>query len=127
MRWGAWAGVAGGGLVAARLSGGQADALAIRAELGASACEDDVPALWGVWCAEPPNARVVAHATGAHADAVSGGEVRGGEVNLQGTKAWCSGAGVVTHALISAWNTDRQPVLVAADLRQPSVSIDADG
>jgi len=69
----------------------------------------------------------VAHATGAHADAVRGGEVRGGEVNLQGTKAWCSGAGVVTHALISAWNTDRQPVLVAADLRQPSVSIDEDG
>ncbi|MEJ2803622.1 acyl-CoA dehydrogenase [Comamonadaceae bacterium PP-2] len=121
-RWRALARVARHDLALAKLYEGHTDALAILAELGASGPEGDVPGLWGVWCAEPPNARVVAHTTGAHAD-----EVRGGEVNLQGTKAWCSGAGVVTHALISAWNTDRQPVLVAADLRQPSVSIDEDG
>jgi alkylation response protein AidB-like acyl-CoA dehydrogenase len=44
---------------------------------------------------------------------------------LHGTKAWCSGAQVVTHALVTAW-LDDAPVLAAVDLQQPSISMSSE-
>jgi hypothetical protein len=67
-----------------------------------------------MWAAEPPQARV----------RVSG---NGSSVQLDGLKAWCSGAAVLSNALITAWNDDGQQQLVAVDLRQPGVSITQDG
>ncbi|WP_260858461.1 acyl-CoA dehydrogenase family protein [Paraburkholderia sp. BCC1885] len=108
-RWRALAAVAARDLGLVKLFEGHTDALAILAELGAVA----VPAgsRWGVWAAEAPDARVLAT------------PLADGELRLAGTKAWCSGAAAVTHALVTAWVGDA-PVLAALALDQPSVSID---
>jgi len=78
--------------VLGRLAEAHADALAIRAELGAvdrPGCAPPSSVLWGVWAAEPPTARVSA--------------TRGpdGWV-LDGRKAWCSGALLLDRALVTA-------------------------
>ncbi len=93
-------------VVAGRLAEAHADAAAILAELGGSA-----PAageLWGVWAAEAPDTAVSARGAGA-------------AVVLDGTKAWCSGAGLCTHALVTASLTDGRRRLVAVDLRDDRV------
>jgi alkylation response protein AidB-like acyl-CoA dehydrogenase len=107
-RWRALAAVAARDLGLVKLFEGHADALAILAELGAP----HVPpgSRWGVWAAEAPDARVV-----ATPDADGG-------LQLDGTKAWCSGAHAVSHALVTAWMGD-EPVLAALALDQPSISI----
>ena len=107
-RWRALASVAARDLGLVKLFEGHTDALAILAELG-------VPALpagsrWGVWAAEAPGARVLAT------------PLADGQLRLTGTKAWCSGAHAVSHALVTAWLGD-QPVLAALALDQPSISI----
>lgn len=76
------------------------DATAILTELGADPPGPD--SLWGVWAAEPPFARVSAGQTN-------------GEWRLSGCKAFCSGALVVTHALMTAEAADG-PRLFAVDL-----------
>jgi alkylation response protein AidB-like acyl-CoA dehydrogenase len=95
-------------LTIARLAEAHADALAITAELGA------VPPgrgeVWGVWAAEPPTARVRAIAPDPD-----------GTWRLAGRKAWCSGAGLATHALITA-HADDGPRLFAVDLHTPRVA-----
>ncbi len=108
-RWRALAAVAACDLGLVKLFEGHTDALAILAEL-----KGPVPqahSRWAVWAAEPPDARVSATQTG---DA---------QLCLSGTKAWCSGAGVVTHALITAW-LDGEPVLAAVAMAQASIAID---
>jgi alkylation response protein AidB-like acyl-CoA dehydrogenase len=79
-------------LTLGRLAEAHADALAILAELGAA--PSGPGQLWGVWAAEPPNARVAA--------------VRDsdGGWRLSGRKAWCSGAGISTNALVTAHAAD---------------------
>ncbi|GAB3624278.1 acyl-CoA dehydrogenase [Mariniluteicoccus endophyticus] len=67
---------------------------------------------WGVWAAEPPQPRVVAD--GEH-----------GTVRLAGAKPWCSGAGWCTHALLTVRSTDDRRLLVAVDLDQPGVTVEA--
>lgn len=110
-RWRALAAVAARDLGLVKLFEGHTDALAILAELGA-ADPAQVPAgsRWGVWAAEAPDARV------------SATPLEGGQLRLDGTKAWCSGAQSVTHALITAW-LDDAPVLAAVELEQASISI----
>ena len=110
-RWHALAAVAARDLSLVKLFEGHTDALAILDELdGPSA---PAQSRWGVWAAEPPGAKVVASTTG------------GTRLRLNGTKAWCSGADIVTHALITAWR-DGEPVLAAVDMHQPrSISLDA--
>ena len=78
-----------------RLAEAHADAVAILAELGGP--EPKPGRLWGVWAAESRDAVLSAHGDG---DAVT----------LDGTKAWCSGAGLCTHALVTA---DSTPVSAA--------------
>ncbi len=86
------------------------DALAIAAELDHAVDHDGV---WAVWAAEPPFAQVRAAAGG-------------GRWRLQGRKAFCSGADLVTHALVTA-DDDGRPRLFAVDLDQPGLSPDPDG
>ena len=93
-------------VVAGRLAEAHTDATAILAELGGPA-----PApgqLWGVWAAESAEAVVTVTEDGATAV-------------LDGTKPWCSGAGLCTHALITARRDDNVRGLYAVELSQPQV------
>lgn len=108
-RWRALARVAAADLSLAKLYEGHTDALAILAELRASA--PPAHSRWGVWCAEPPDQRV---------------EIvpqPGGAARLRGVKGWCSGAASVTHALVSGWNPAGEPGLVAVALDQQGVAV----
>ncbi|WP_233849136.1 acyl-CoA dehydrogenase family protein [Paraburkholderia sp. HD33-4] len=116
VRWRALAAVAACDLGLVKLFEGHTDALAILAELNGP-----LPATasrWGVWAAEAPDARLRAINEGIQN--VSGA---GAPVRLSGTKAWCSGARALTHALVTAWRDD-EPVLAAVALNQASISID---
>jgi alkylation response protein AidB-like acyl-CoA dehydrogenase len=112
-RWQTLAEVAAHDLSLAKLFEGHTDALAILAELGF-----DPPAAgtrWGTWCAEPPSARVQLETDG------------GGHGRLTGTKAWCSGAASVSHAVVSAWNSRGEPCLAAVAMAQPGVTVTDEG
>jgi alkylation response protein AidB-like acyl-CoA dehydrogenase len=93
-------------VVAGRLAEAHADAIAIMAELGGLAADQN--GLWGVWAAEAPDAVVAARRAGD-------------ESVLDGTKAWCSGAGLCTHALVTARLPDGRGGLFAVDLRNAAV------
>jgi hypothetical protein len=112
-RWRALAAVAACDLGLVKLFEGHTDALAILAEL--HGLTPPANSRWGVWAAEPPDARVIATRT-------KPGSV-GAALELVGTKAWCSGADVVSHALVTAW-LDDEPVLAAVSMHEPSISID---
>ena len=105
-RWSKLAALTEHDVVAGRLAEAHADAIAILAELGGPAPQRGQ--LWGVWAAEAPEAVVVAHDDGATA-------------RLEGTKAWCSGAGLCSHALVTARRDDNSRQLFAIDLQQPQV------
>lgn len=112
-RWRALAAVGARDLSLAKLFEGHTDALAILHEAGAGRVVDG--SVWGTWCAEPPDARLRLEPTAA-----------GGFV-LNGRKAWCSGARSVSHAVVSCWNRDGEPVLAAVELRQAGVRMTDDG
>lgn len=88
------------------------DAVAILAELDAprQAAADEV---WAVWAAEPPFAVLEA-------------EQRPDGWRLTGRKAFCSGAAVVTHALVTARTPDGAR-LFSIDLQEHGISLDPDG
>jgi alkylation response protein AidB-like acyl-CoA dehydrogenase len=90
-RWAAFADLAGEDLSLARLGEGHADAIAILAELGGPRPRPG--SRWGVWAANPPGPNVTASR-------------EGGTWVLQGTKQYCSGARVCTHALVTAAAND---------------------
>ncbi len=113
-RWRVLTAVAAHDLSLVKLFEGHTDALAILAELGGEPATAP-HALWGTWCAEPPDARVTLHADEA------------GRIRLSGTKAWCSGAASVTHAVVSCWNAAGEPCLAAVALRQPGVRVTGEG
>lgn len=102
------AGAAREDIVVGRLLEAHADADAILAELAGRRVA--AGEWWGVWAAEPPAPVVTARPT---ADGWA----------LDGTKAWCSGAGLCTHALVTVRVDDDRP-LFAVDLRHPGVSVD---
>jgi alkylation response protein AidB-like acyl-CoA dehydrogenase len=93
-------------VVAGRLAEAHADALAILDELDGPAPGADQ--LWGVWAAESPDATVLAFAT------------KDGAV-LDGTKAWCSGAGLCARALVTATLDGERRGLFAVDMRDERV------
>ncbi|MBC3949494.1 acyl-CoA dehydrogenase family protein [Pseudomonas folii] len=111
-RWQGLACVAGHDLGLCKLYEGHTDALAIMHEVGVNAPETGTG--WGMWAAEPPHARVSV-------------QRKGDNLQVNGRKAWCSGAAVLSHALMTAWDEDDQQQLVAVDLRQPGVSITQEG
>jgi alkylation response protein AidB-like acyl-CoA dehydrogenase len=96
-------------LTVGRLGEAHADAMAISAELGGAAPGPDE--IWGVWAAEPPTARVTAAAPTETDDSW----------RLDGRKAWCSGAGIASHALVTAHAADG-PRLFAVDLASAGVA-----
>lgn len=118
LRWQCLASVAGHDLSLAKLYEGHTDALAILAELSAPIAGDNTT--WGVWCAEVPHARVQMHAEDERT-----GSAHLAPVRLNGTKAWCSGAASLQHALLSVRSTAGESYLAAVDLAAPGVSIDA--
>lgn len=85
-------------LVVGRLVEAHADALAILAELGGPRTGQGE--MWGVWAAGPPDG-VEAH-------------LHEGTWQLSGTKGWCSGAGLLTHALVDASTADGQRLFAVA-------------
>ena len=98
-RWLALAELAATDLNLARLAEAHTDAVAILAELAGP--EPD--GLWGVWAAEAPGATVQA-------------ELTDGGWSLTGQKAWCSGALLLDHALITA-REGEQRWLFAVDVK----------
>lgn len=69
---------------------------------------------WGVYAAEGPGARLEARVPEDAED---------GSVVLDGRKPWCSLAGVLDRALVSAWVGESERALVAIDLRDPGVEL----
>jgi alkylation response protein AidB-like acyl-CoA dehydrogenase len=97
-------------LVLGRLVEAHADALAILYELGAPVERhpgSGVERRWGVWAAGSPQGVVATR--------------RVDEWRISGTKNWCSGAGLVTHALLDAVTGDGQR-LFEVDLSNPGVT-----
>jgi hypothetical protein len=118
-RWRLLAAVAACDLALVKLFEGHTDALAILADIGGD-LRPVQGQVCGVWAAEPPSARLIARAaTPAH--------TQGAAITLHGTKAWCSGAASITHALVTAWNDRDEPILAAVDLRQPGVRVTQEG
>jgi alkylation response protein AidB-like acyl-CoA dehydrogenase len=127
VRWQRLAAVAGIDLPLLKLYEGHTDALAILHELGFNApgftqpgfkqsglqgavdATFAKPGIWGVWAAEPPDAKVIVS------------QRQGDQVRLDGRKAWCSGAQLLDYALLTAWARDDTSHLVAVDLRQQNV------
>jgi alkylation response protein AidB-like acyl-CoA dehydrogenase len=101
-RWAAFAGLAGEDLSLARLAEGHADAVAILTELGGPRPEPG--SRWGVWAANPPGPNVTAAR-------------RDGRWLLEGTKQYCSGARVCTHALVTAAADDGARLFAVATER----------
>ncbi|WP_243073961.1 acyl-CoA dehydrogenase [Microbacterium sp. SS28] len=106
-------------VAAARILEPHLDALAILAEARAAGIDTDGvrdglgsgdDATWGVFAAEGPGTRLVA----------SKDIARGWR--LDGTKPWCSLAGRLTHALVTAWVAPDQRQLFAVPLRAPGVT-----
>ncbi len=96
-RWESLAKISARNLSLGRLAEGHTDAVAILAELHGP----EPRGLWGVWAAEPPAARTEALLVQ-------------GQWLLTGRKAWCSGADLLDHALITA-HTDSGRRLFAID------------
>ncbi|EJN09530.1 hypothetical protein [Herbaspirillum sp. YR522] len=109
-RWRVLAAVSGLDLSLAKLFEAHTDALSILAQAG----EDDLPhlAVWGVWCAESPQAMLKVQALPNE-----------NRLLLNGEKHWCSGAHVVSHGLLSYRDEQGRSCLAALDLDQAGVEI----
>lgn len=113
-RWQALARVAAYDLSLCKLYEGHTDALAILQECGAE--RPTATCSLGTWAAEPPQARVHINARDSRQD-----------VRLDGRKAWCSGAAVLSHALLTGWDEEGQQQLVTVALDKPGVTITDQG
>lgn len=100
-RWQRLTALAQADITAGRLAEAHADAVAILAELHGPA--PSPRQWWGVWAAESGEAVLTATRVGD-------------EVLLDGTKVWCSGAGLCTHALVTARVSSGERGLFAVDL-----------
>jgi alkylation response protein AidB-like acyl-CoA dehydrogenase len=111
-RWQCLAEVAIEDLALVKLFEAHTDVLAIIAELDGHLPEAGTT--WGMWAAEPPGARV-------------GLRRYGQRIRLSGRKAWCSGAGYLSHALVTAWDGQSRQCLAAVDLSQAGVTVTNEG
>ncbi|WP_420991915.1 acyl-CoA dehydrogenase [Cupriavidus sp. 30B13] len=121
LRWLRLAEVAAEDVSLVKLFEAHADALAIMAELGAP--PPPPGSRWGVWAAEPPDAQVVFHAGGDTPDRLDTPD-RPARGSLRGRKAWCSGAPLVTHALLTCRDEREQRCLAVVALDAPGVRMD---
>ena len=112
--WGVLAQLAAHDLTLARVVEPHLDALAILAQAGLEpplrALDADADSLWGVFAAESPEHRLEARRVD-------------GEWRLSGVKPWCSLAAQLTHALVTAWVSERERGLFAVGLRSPGVEV----
>ncbi|HEX8970663.1 acyl-CoA dehydrogenase family protein [Oryzihumus sp.] len=111
-RWELLASVAAVDLTAARVLEAHVDALAILAEAGLSSVAGP-GTTWGVFAAEGPGVRL---------DAV---DQPGTGWVVSGTKPWCSLAGRLTHALVTAHVSGGRR-LFAVPLQHPGVTVEPD-
>ncbi|MNY05705.1 hypothetical protein D3C86_1384350 [compost metagenome] len=123
------------GAVAIKLFEAHADALAILAEVAGATPAPDTR--WAIWAAEPPDARLrvqtddlpkvppdLSHIAGL-TDSASFTPAR-----LTGRKAWCSGAGEVSHALVTCWLDQAEPGaqrLAVVDMAGPGIRVTREG
>jgi hypothetical protein len=121
-RWRFFARVAARDLVLVKLFEAHADALAILGDLDPEGTivrqahqRCDCAPTWAVWAAEPPEARVYGYLDGA------------GELRLSGRKSWCSGAGMVTHALVTYRTEDDRPALACVDMSAAGIDVTNEG
>ncbi len=126
--WEALATLGAADLTVARVVEPHLDALAVLAQARADGLlpdgaldtvgvDDD--STWGVYAAEGPGARLEAHPGAADP---SGHET----TRLTGRKPWCSLAGRVSHALVTAWCGPDERRLYAVDLRHAGVDVATD-
>ena len=108
-RWELLSEVAAVDLTVARVLEPHLDAVAILAEADVSAPERST---WGVWAAEQPGARLAAH-----------GSDDGGWF-LEGRKPWCSLAGSVSHAVVTAWTGEHTRRAFAVAMDAPGVVVE---
>ena len=88
----------------------------------AAADADPIPGTWGVFAAEgggDPLQAVPADDAGSPADSPAAS----GDAVLTGTKPWCSLAGSLSHALITAASADGTRALYAVRLDHPGVEV----
>lgn len=104
--------VAGHDLRLCKLFEGHTDALAIIAELNSPL--PPLGSTWGMWAAEPPTAKVRVRQEGHR-------------LRVLGRKAWCSGAAVVSHGLLTAWDEADRQQLVAVHMDQPGILVTDQG
>ncbi|WP_166776310.1 acyl-CoA dehydrogenase [Xanthomonas sp. CFBP 8151] len=104
-RWQTLADIGAEDLCVAKFLEAHYDAQAICADLGVDIMTP--PQRWAVWAAEPP-----------------GSDMRFSGQALDGTKAWCSGATQVTHALVTTRHAGAS-CLFAVALDQPGIKIDS--
>ena len=125
-RWQALTQVAAQDLSLAKLFEGHTDALAIMRELGAPPAPPG--SSWGMWAAEPPDARVVFQSLDDDDSVYAGAADDGHSVRIDGRKAWCSGAKAVSHGLLTVWRNDGTgPFLASVAMRQPGVQVSSQG
>ena len=123
-RWQALARVGSQDLSLAKLFEGHTDALAIMRELGAPPMPPG--SSWGMWAAEPPDAKVVFQPMNdaGESNAADGAH----SVLLDGRKAWCSGAKSASHGLLTVWRSDGSgPFLARVAMAQPGVQVSTEG
>ena len=101
-RWQVLAYVAGIDLTIAKWFESHLDALSILYEVGYGKADQG---LWAVWAAE-------------------GNPIGYEQGKVSGTKAWCSGANIVDHGLITYRNANDQAQLLVVDMRQSGIEID---
>ena len=102
IRWQVLAYVAGMDLTIAKWFESHLDALSILHELGYDKADQG---LWAVWAAE-------------------GNPIGYEQGKISGTKAWCSGANMVDHGLITYRNANDQAQLLVVDMSQSGIEID---
>ena len=116
IRWQILAYVAGIDLTIAKWFESHLDALSILHEVG----YDRSPSgLWAVWASEghPDPIRYQPETSnGTTSDTTHG--------TISGTKAWCSGANMVDHGLMTYRDRNGQSQLLIVDMQQPGITID---
>ena len=115
--WSALAGLGATDLTVARSVEPHLDAVAILDQAGdvdVAALGVDGASTWGVFAAEGPGVRLE-----ATYDTTGDGR----DWTLTGTKPWCSLAGLLTHALVTAWTGPESRRLFAVRLTGPEVTV----
>lgn len=112
VRWRALAALAAQDLAACKLAEAHWDALTILQDLKVSPPPD--ARIWSVWAAENPRAPLQLQSGAA------------GEV-LVGSKSWCSGADITTHALLTCEDAQGEPGFAMVDMRAPGITPQGQG